>query len=538
MRKKITWLIIGLSFFVFSLFLSQTAFAAETTIPQIKVYSPKLDQVQSQFLAYGEKFRGGVSVAAGDVNGDGKVEIITGAGLDEKPQVKIFDSKGKNLGKDFTAYTEFFKGGVKVAVGDVNKDGKDEIITGTGMTGGPQIRVYNGNGKILSQFFAFDKNFKGGVNVAAGDVNGDGKAEIITGSGKTGGPQVRVFNESGKPLWQVVAFANDFRGGVDVAAGDVDGDNRAEVVVSQISSGQAWVKIYRADAKNTLLSNFLAYPKEFLGGTYVAAADLNNDKKAEIITGAGVGGAPQVRLFSGQGVWLGNQAFVYARDYTGGVKIAAKDLNLDSKAEIIVAPSPVMEKIAKCVGACVALTIDDGYSKNGSFESILNTLKRRKVKATFFMLGKIMQARPDLMKRIVNEGHQLANHSYTHGFFTRMPEAQIRHELIYTNDIARSVTGKATKPCFRYPYGAHNANTDRIIKNLGYRYYMWTADSLDSRTSKSVSSVVDNALRGLHSGSIILVHTQAGETAAALETIISEVQKRGYKFATIAEMDP
>ncbi|PIR93409.1 hypothetical protein COT99_00810, partial [Candidatus Falkowbacteria bacterium CG10_big_fil_rev_8_21_14_0_10_43_10] len=95
-------------------------------------------------------------------------------------------------------YAENFRGGVNVAAGDVDGDGIDEIITGAGPGGGPHVRIFNQEGKGIGQFFAYNNNFRGGVNVAAGDLNQDGIDEIITGAGRGNygkGPSIRMFKE-------------------------------------------------------------------------------------------------------------------------------------------------------------------------------------------------------------------------------------------------------------------------------------------------------------------------------------------------------
>src|SRR5207244_12209577 len=94
----------------------------------------------------------------------------------------------------FYAYSSGFTGGVFVAAGDVNGDVKADIITGAGAGGGPHVRVFSGaTGGLLSEFFPYDGAFRGGVRVAAGDVDGDGHADVITGPGPGGGPEVTVF---------------------------------------------------------------------------------------------------------------------------------------------------------------------------------------------------------------------------------------------------------------------------------------------------------------------------------------------------------
>src|SRR5262249_44054149 len=148
-----------------------------------------------QFDAFAPGFLGGVRVARGDVNGDGVPDIIVGAGPSGGPQVEVFDGKTGALLMSFMAFDPAFRGGVYVAAADVNGDGSADIIVGAGAGGGPQVKVFSGkDGSLLMSFMAYDVNFHGGVTVAAGDVNGDGKADVITGAGPGGGPHVEVFS--------------------------------------------------------------------------------------------------------------------------------------------------------------------------------------------------------------------------------------------------------------------------------------------------------------------------------------------------------
>ena len=156
----------------------------------------------ASFFAYDPAFPGGVSVAAGDVTGDGVAEIITGAGPGGGPHVRAFSLAGGVVTEvaSFFAYDPAFPGGVSVAAGDVTGDGVAEIITGAGPGGGPHVRAFSVAGGVATEvasFFAYDPAFPGGVNVAAGDLTGDGVAEIITGAGPGGGPHVRAFSVAG-----------------------------------------------------------------------------------------------------------------------------------------------------------------------------------------------------------------------------------------------------------------------------------------------------------------------------------------------------
>jgi hypothetical protein len=146
---------------------------------QVMVFT-KAGKLQHMFFAYDKKSRGGVSVALADVDGDGNLEVITGPGKGDEPLIKIFSISG-NLKSSFLAYEKRFKGGVEIAAGDVNGDGQAEIVTGPGPSGGPHVKIFNSSGVMLSQFFAFDAKYSAGLKISLSDINHDGKLEILTG---------------------------------------------------------------------------------------------------------------------------------------------------------------------------------------------------------------------------------------------------------------------------------------------------------------------------------------------------------------------
>ena len=149
--------------------------------PHVRVFNSASGQELASFYAYDTAFRGGVRVAMGDVNGDGTPDVITGAGPTGGPHVKVFDGNTFALLRSFFAYNAGFRGGVFVSSGDINNDGFDDIVTGADAGGGSHVRAFSGTnlGQIHS-FFAYGSAFVGGVRVAAGDVNGDGNDDIIT----------------------------------------------------------------------------------------------------------------------------------------------------------------------------------------------------------------------------------------------------------------------------------------------------------------------------------------------------------------------
>lgn len=297
---------------------------SESGADQVKLVDRQTGEAIDSFNAYAASISGGVRVATGDVNGDGVGDIVTGTGPGSGPRVRVFDGSSLAPVYDFFAYDPLFTGGVFVAAGDVTGDGKAEIITGAGPGGGPHVRIFDGSNAapLSSGFFAYDPSFSGGVRVAGGDVNGDGIADIITGAGSDVS-HVRVFDgtDTSKHLHDFFAFDPAFLGGVFVAGGDVNGDGSSDIIVAADAGGLPHVRVFDGQS-GSVLHNFFAFDPAFSGGVRVASADVNGDGFADIITGAGPGGAPHVRVFDGSsGEELGN-FFAYGRLFTGGVFVA------------------------------------------------------------------------------------------------------------------------------------------------------------------------------------------------------------------------
>ncbi len=183
------------------------------------------------FYPFGENFRNGLNLAVGNVQGDERQEILV-APQKGQPIIKIFGDNGCLISDGWLAYAPDFYGGVKIALGDLNGNGYQEIITGTGVGGGPHVRIFNASGYLFDPgFFPYDENFRGGVNVTCADLNSDGKDEIITGAGPSGGPHVRIYDKIGHLVDPgFFAFDENKREGVKVGAADVDGDGNVEIL--------------------------------------------------------------------------------------------------------------------------------------------------------------------------------------------------------------------------------------------------------------------------------------------------------------------
>lgn len=318
--------------------------------PEVKVFSEQYSeqgsagwQARQAFFAYHQKFMGGGTVAVGDLGTDGVNEIVTGAGVGGSPHIRVFRSDGSFMSQ-FYAYDQTLKSGVNVAMGDADGDGRDEIVTAPQYGGGPQVRVFNGQGKSkgTTGFYAYDEAFTGGVNIAVGDVNGDGTAEIVTGNGEGGSSQVRVFSGSGQ--WKGLdffPFPEDSRGGVSVAVGNVDGGAESEIIMAVQSNGEAWIKVYKYNIARTIVGEFKAIADDFRGGVNVAAGDVDGDGMDEIIVAVHGKGGPQVKMYEAYGKDINAGFFAYEGEFQSGVSLAVAQMTSDKRADIITMPSKI-----------------------------------------------------------------------------------------------------------------------------------------------------------------------------------------------------
>ena len=241
-----------------------------------RIFNNQGTQVTNGFFAYVDSYAGSQPLLFHNFfgNSDEQIASVSGGAL------KIV-SNGKQV-LSFRPY-DAFKGNFGMASADLNGDGVQEIVTGAGNGGGPQVRIFNLAGKVKGSFMAYDKNFRGGVNIAVGDLDGDGRAEIVTGAGSGGGPHVRIFDVSGKLKSQFMAYDKNFRGGVNVAVGDVDGDGQNEIITGPGRGGGPQVKVFSMNGQEK--NSFMAYDKNYHDGIFVAAYDINNDGIVEILTG-------------------------------------------------------------------------------------------------------------------------------------------------------------------------------------------------------------------------------------------------------------
>lgn len=213
------------------------------------------------------------------------------------------------------------------------------VVTGADAGAGAHVRVWDARRRAEKfGLFPYGHQFGGGVRVAVGDVNGDGTPDIITSPGTGGGPHVRIINgRDGSHIRDIFPYSHQFMGGVYIAAADVNEDGFDDIITGPGTGGGPHVRIY-SGRDGALIRDLHPYAPGFTGGVRVATGDVNNDGTLDIITSPGPGGGPHVRSYSGRDNSHIRDFVAYHPDFTGGVFIASGDFNNDGYADIVTSP--------------------------------------------------------------------------------------------------------------------------------------------------------------------------------------------------------
>lgn len=183
----------------------------------------------------------------------------------------------------------------------------------------------------------------------------------------------------------------------------------------------------------------------------------------------------------------------------------------------------------------MTLTFDAGGG-SGPTGTILDILRRQGVRATTFLTGSWAHHNRELVGRMVADGHQVGNHSYTHPDLTRLHQDQVRPEIEVTDGTIVAVTGRTPRPYFRPPYGAYDQTLVNFLGRLGYYTVLWTIDSGDWRPDWTPERVRDEVLKRAANGGIVVQHLQSEQTATVLESIIQTLRERGFEIVTLSRL--
>ncbi|GGD88058.1 hypothetical protein GCM10010911_53170 [Paenibacillus nasutitermitis] len=222
---------------------------------------------------------------------------------------------------------------------------------------------------------------------------------------------------------------------------------------------------------------------------------------------------------------------------TGGQTGQKQDKGGNSTLKLDKPTSPVVQYEAKAGSKLVALTFDDGPDTSYT-PAILDILKQYNAKATFFTVGTQIKKYPDMMKRIVKEGHEIGNHTYHHKDLSKLDSDHIANEIMWTDTLIQQAVGYVPR-LVRAPYGATNSTLNEMIGANGRDLVGWTVDTRDW-AGESAASIKANVNKNTKPGGIILMHSFGSKhiknTVSALPGVIKELQKKGYTFVTVDEL--
>ena len=181
----------------------------------------------------------------------------------------------------------------------------------------------------------------------------------------------------------------------------------------------------------------------------------------------------------------------------------------------------------------VAITFDCAWGAE-DMESILSTLKNHNCNATFFVLGTWAEQNPDIMKKIVADGHEIGNHSYNHTHYTAMSQNEMLSDIDKCNKAIKDTSG-ISPTLFRAPSGDYNNSVIETVHSKNMEYIQWSVDSLDWR-GLNCQQMLERIIPKTKSGDILLFHNDTAHTAESLDKILIELEKKGFSFLKVSDL--
>lgn len=186
----------------------------------------------------------------------------------------------------------------------------------------------------------------------------------------------------------------------------------------------------------------------------------------------------------------------------------------------------------------IYLTFDAGY-ENGNTAPILDALKKHNVSATFFVVGTYIESEPELVKRMVEEGHTVGNHTWHHPDMSAISTMDtFKKELVDVEDIYRDVTGQEMTKFYRPPQGKYNEENLKMAQQLGYKTFFWSLAYVDwyENDQPSKEESFDKLLGRIHPGAIVLLHSTSSTNAQILDELLTKWEEMGYTLKPLTEL--
>ncbi len=185
----------------------------------------------------------------------------------------------------------------------------------------------------------------------------------------------------------------------------------------------------------------------------------------------------------------------------------------------------------------IYLTFDCGY-ENGNTENILTALKKHKVKATFFVVGHFLESSPDLVKKMVEEGHTVGNHTYHHPDMSAISDmTSFSKEIKDVEEKYKEITGEEMTKYYRPPQGKYSTENLEMAKELGYHTFFWSLAYVDwyENDQPTKEEAFDKLLSRIHPGAIVLLHNTSKTNGEILDELLTKWEEMGYTFGTLSE---
>lgn len=186
----------------------------------------------------------------------------------------------------------------------------------------------------------------------------------------------------------------------------------------------------------------------------------------------------------------------------------------------------------------IYLTFDAGY-ENGNTEPILDALKKHQAPATFFVVGHYLESAPELVKRMVEEGHCVGNHTYHHLDMSKISDMEsFRKEMDDVAELFRQITGKELSMYYRPPQGKYSVENLKMAKELGYKTFFWSLAYVDWYQDKQPSreEALEKMTGRIHPGAVVLLHSTSKTNGEVLDELLGEWEKMGYSFRPLSDL--